>query len=193
MITLARFACALSCIATLAGCASELSGLGGNDKYACKAPQGVLCTSVAGVYANSVENNLPGQHMEKRADEPATMTTSPARTVPAPMPLSDGAALRASPRILRLWIAPWEDSDGDLHEQTFLYVVVDTGRWLIEHKRSGIRDEFMPITPPRTTPPVGSVQGMTSGRGQHLPLLSGGMAPSAAGGRVPDEGQSDAK
>ena len=193
MITSARFACALSCIAALAGCASELSGLGGSDKYACKAPQGVLCNSVAGIYANSVENNLPGQHMEKHADEPATMTNSPARTVPAPMPLSDGTALRSSPRVLRLWIAPWEDSDGDLHEQTFLYVVVDTGRWLIEHKRSAIRDEFMPITPPRTTPPVASVQNTTSGRERHLPLPSGAMVPPAAGGRAPDEGQPDAK
>ena len=148
MIALARFALGFTCIAALAGCASTLSGLGGSDKYACKAPEGVLCTSVAGVYANSVENNLPSQRIEKRPSESATKTTSPTRIVPTQKPLSDGAALRSSSRILRLWVAPWEDSDGDLHEQSFMYVVVDPGRWLIEHNRSAIRDEFMPIAPP---------------------------------------------
>ena len=192
MIALARFALGLSCIATLAGCASTLSGLGGSDKYACKAPQGVLCTSVAGVYANSVENNLPSQRMEKRPSEPATKAPSPARTVPTLKPLSDSAALRASPRILRLWVAPWEDSDGDLHEQSYLYVVVDTGRWLIEHNRSAIRDEFMPITPPRTMPPVAS-EGTTSGQVPRSPLPLGGMVPPAAGGPAPNEEQPDAK
>jgi conjugal transfer pilus assembly protein TraV len=193
MIALARIALALSCIAALAGCASTLSGLSGSDKYACKAPQGVLCTSVAGVYANSVENNLPSQRIEQRAGEPGSKTTSPARTVPTLKPASDGAALRSSSRILRLWVAPWEDSDGDLHEQSLLYVVVDSGRWLIEHKRSAIRDEFMPIAAPRTTPPIASEQGTSSGREQHLPLPLGGMIPPAAGGPARDEEQPDAK
>ena len=192
MIALVRLALGFTCIAALAGCASTLSGLGGSDKYACKAPQGVLCTSVAGVYANSVENNLPSQRIEKRASEPATKTPSPARTVATLKPLSDGAALRASPRILRLWVAPWEDSDGDLHEQSFLYVVVDPGRWLIEHNRSAIRDEFMPITPPRTMPPVVS-EGTTSNREPRMSLPLGGMVPPAAGGPAPYEGEPDAQ
>ena len=38
---------------TLAGCASTLSGVGGVDGYACKAPEGAMCTSVSGIYANS--------------------------------------------------------------------------------------------------------------------------------------------
>ena len=40
---------------TLSGCASTLSGLGGADGYACKAPEGAMCTSVSGVYANSFQ------------------------------------------------------------------------------------------------------------------------------------------
>jgi conjugal transfer pilus assembly protein TraV len=152
----------------------------------------VLCTSVAGVYANSVENNLPSQRIEKRPVEPATRATAPARMVPTLKPLSDGAALRSSARILRLWVAPWEDSDGDLHEQAFLYVVVDPGRWLIERNRSAIRDEFMPITPPRTTPPVAS-EGTTSGREPRSPLPLGDMVPPAASGPAPNEEQPDAR
>ena len=38
----------------LGGCATTLSGVGGSQRYACKAPPGVQCTSVSGVYANAV-------------------------------------------------------------------------------------------------------------------------------------------
>jgi len=45
---------------TLSSCMS-MSGLGGDSKYACKAPDGVTCDSVSGTYANAVANNLPSQ------------------------------------------------------------------------------------------------------------------------------------
>ena len=117
----------------------------------------------------------------------------PARPAAAPAPPGDGTALRSSPRILRVWIAPWEDSDGDLHEQSFLYVLIDTGRWLIEHKRSAIRNEFLPIAPPRTTPPVSSGQGATSNRVPGLAVPAGGTFASPAGGQAPNEEQPDAQ
>ena len=44
--------------AMLGGCGS-FSGLDGSSSFTCKAPDGVSCTSVSGVYANSVANNLP--------------------------------------------------------------------------------------------------------------------------------------
>lgn len=189
----ARHALVLSGIAALAGCASTLSGLGGNDKYACKAPDGVLCTSVAGVYSNSVQNNLPSQRLEKPPASPATKSTPPGRTVPSAMPAGDGTALRSTPRILRVWIAPWEDTDGDLHEQSFLYVVVDSGRWLIEHKRSAIRNEFAPITPPRQTPAIPAQQGTTSEREPRLPMQPGSAFPPLTGGRTPIEDEADVR
>ena len=40
----------------LGGCASSLSGVGGTQSYACKAPIGAQCTSVSGVYANANAN-----------------------------------------------------------------------------------------------------------------------------------------
>jgi conjugal transfer pilus assembly protein TraV len=52
---------------------------------------------------------------------------------------------------LRLWIAPWEDSDGDLHDASFVHVVVDTGRWLIERVRPVPLNRLDGITPPTAT------------------------------------------
>jgi conjugal transfer pilus assembly protein TraV len=50
--------------------------------------------------------------------------------------------------VLRLWIAPWEDADGDLHEASVLHVLVDTGRWLIERVIPANRQRVDAVRPP---------------------------------------------
>jgi conjugal transfer pilus assembly protein TraV len=151
-----------------AGCASTLSGVGGTPTYACKAPEGVLCTSVAGVYANSLQMNLPSQRTEKRVTDAAANVVTATRAAPGPNPApntgsvantasaSDAASIRSAPRVLRVWLAPWEDSDGDLQDQSYLYVVVDSGRWLIEHQRASIRNAYTPIAAPNAATPDAS-------------------------------------
>ena len=44
------------------------------------------------------------------------------------LPVEPGQLWREAQR-LRLWIAPWEDSQGDLHDQSYLYVVMNQGGW----------------------------------------------------------------
>lgn len=48
----------------LNGCAGSLTGLEGESKFACKAPDGVTCSSLSGIYANAVANNLPALRKE---------------------------------------------------------------------------------------------------------------------------------
>jgi conjugal transfer pilus assembly protein TraV len=50
--------------------------------------------------------------------------------------------------VLRLWIAPWEDADGDLHEASVVHVLVDTGRWLIERVTPANRQRVDAVRPP---------------------------------------------
>ncbi|WP_284620626.1 TraV family lipoprotein [Aquabacterium humicola] len=140
--------------AALAGCTS-MSGVGGSPDYGCKAPQGVTCESVSGTYANASQHKLPSQR--KASDRPATGAAQQApgaassATIPrvagvAPTPV----ALRSSPRILRLWFKPWEDADHDLHDQGYVYVQIDAGRWQVEHVQRHIRDAHAPVkAPPR--------------------------------------------
>lgn len=137
----------------LSGCASTLSGVGGVDGYACKAPEGAMCTSVSGVYANSAQGMpKPAKPPEKNSAPAAsaiygTSSIAPGRPAPAP-----SASIRSDPRVLRLWIAPWEDADGDLHEEALVHVVVDSGRWLIEHVRPVSRSRMDGVAPPM--PPI---------------------------------------
>ena len=61
----------------LAAC-TNMSGLSGSSSYACKAPDGVICDSVSGTYANAVQNNLPSQ--KPRAVAPATKEAAASAT-----------------------------------------------------------------------------------------------------------------
>lgn len=188
----------------LQGCAG-LSGLDSEGKFACKAPDGVTCMSVSGIYANSKANNLPGlrKHGEEEGAE-ATQTggseaptsgsrrgsyeynapannlavasgSGPAspKTMMAP---HSGSPMRTPERVLRVWMAPYTDSEGDLHDQNYFYVTVAAGQWLIEANRSNIRREFQSITPlqrtvsrPRTDAPSPDQQAQALMQSQQTP------------------------
>ena len=145
----AQVAAPLVVALALSGCASTLSGVGGADGYACKAPEGALCTSVSGVYANSTQGLPKPAQPPKTKSPPAAPAIYGASSIapggPATVP---GNSIRSNPRVLRLWIAPWEDADGDLHEAALVHVVVDTGRWLIEHVRPASRSRVDGVAPP---------------------------------------------
>lgn len=135
-------------LCALAGCTS-LTGLGGDSRYACKAPEGVACQSVSGTYANVAAT---GQAAPARADK-ASPASPPPVAGRSPDPVARPQAVAASPlrsasKVLRLWIKPWEDLDGDLFDQGYVYVQVDTGLWLLDHLQRSIRETYAPIRPP---------------------------------------------
>jgi len=133
----------------LSGCASTLSGVGGTDGYACKAPEGAMCTSVSGVYANTAQSlQQPAKPAEKKSPPAAIAIYGATSIAPGGHALASSTSIRSNPRVLRLWIAPWEDSDGDLHEEALVHMVVDTGRWLIEHVRPVSRNRVDGVAPP---------------------------------------------
>ena len=154
------FALVVGAAAALSGgCASTMSGLGGEGSYACKAPVGSQCTSVSGVYANSIHGQPPASALPKPADPPAktSASTTPLATGASPTTTpravdKSPTSLRSQPRVLRLWIAPWEDADGDLHEASVVHVLVDTGRWLIERVVPTSRNRIDAVRPPLPSP-----------------------------------------
>lgn len=138
----------LAAVALFGGCAANLSGVGGETTFKCKAPDGVQCQSVSGTYANARAGNLPALQTAVGSALAPLVTPS---AVPSPLRLRDAApfgAIRSDPTIIRIWIAPWEDADGDLMDQTYVYMPLDTGRWLIEHNRQRIKREFAPVRAP---------------------------------------------
>lgn len=141
------------------GCMS-LSGLDGSNKFACKAPDGVSCTSVSGVYANpplaeeaSKENGTktdsgkPDDLAKSAAALPVYSASRYFHAIP-----SSGTPLLSPPQVLRIWIAPWKDQDGDLRDQSYLYVMWDRGEWNVQHSRDAIRSRYAPVRRLQPTP-----------------------------------------
>lgn len=185
----------------LVGCTS-MSGLGGTSDFQCKAPEGIPCQSVSGVHFNERAGNLPahrtaaGHAADVGAPGRASgfMSGSPdaslsaltaGDTAPAPVL----GAIRSEPTVIRIWIAPWEDADGDLNDESRVYLQIDSGRWLIEHNRERIRREFAPLASsapqtrnpqvPTAPGPVRAVQGgapaRASGSGAGAGALGTGL------------------
>ena len=146
------------CLLLPLGACTSLSGLGGDSKYDCKAPDGVACDSVSGTYANALHHNLPSQRTQRSvaAQKEASAEISPKASARAASSIvsSDSSTvaisspLRSQARVLRLWIKPWEDADGDLYDQGYVYVQVDNGQWLIDHMQRQIRDAYAPLKAP---------------------------------------------
>lgn len=161
--------------ALMSGCMS-LSGLDAKSDFTCKAPDGVSCMSISGVSANVDRNNLPSSIKqrekeeltrdiseknsgkpagdEKRSDAANSNTqpmpsyaSSPSLSPANMLTLGSGTPVRVPPKELRIWIAPAEDSDGDLHEQRYVYVVVNDGRWMVDAVRLNTRNKYTRFQP----------------------------------------------
>ena len=131
----------LACI-WLTGC--SMIGLDAQKSFSCKAPPGIGCSSLSGVYANAVAGNLPDS-----TSRPATVYGKKDQgksTVVGEAPAT-GAPLLSEPTVLRVWIAPWEDSRKVLHDQSFLYAVAEPGHWQVAHSRKKIAEQYRVLMP----------------------------------------------
>lgn len=128
----ARLITLAAVVSLMSGCGSMAGFTDSGSKFACKAPAGVICTSVSGVYANAQQNNLPALHSGSR---PA-MASYAMPTGGAAFPVAAaGMPIRSQARVLRIWVAPWRDEDDTLHDQSYMYVMVEPGKWLVERSR----------------------------------------------------------
>jgi conjugal transfer pilus assembly protein TraV len=146
--------------ALLPGCTS-ITGLDARSKFSCKAAPGVSCESISGVHANASAGNLPFQRkaFNKGTTHPGSNKqgdTLPAydsvqaqeRLSPREMVATySGQPVRSPVLVLRTWVAPYEDENGDLFDQSYFYSVVHTGKWMIEANKSAISNQFRPIYP----------------------------------------------
>jgi hypothetical protein len=106
---------ALAVAAALNGCAT--TGTGGSD--------------ITGVSAADAQ---PSSAIE------GTCVVSSGAALPHP---EDPSALRVPARVMRIWIAPWEDSRGDLHAPGYLYTEIEPRRWALD-----ARDDHTPVIRP---------------------------------------------
>ncbi len=202
----------------LGGCASVLNGVGGSERYACRAPVGAQCTSVSGTYANGGAPNgrviqVP-DHMLGPITAPtliataqkdpgvtdhsqATDSTTALAATPPVVAAAAEPTLRTAPRVLQMWVAPWEDSDGDLHEATRVHVLIDQGRWRIErlrptHSSSPIHSSSAQASPLSTmVPMVPPTRWVRPPSRPAMPVNPAAPGPASASAQPTDQGFSD--
>lgn len=193
-------ACCGAVFGLLMAACGNMSGLGGSEQYGCKAPAGVQCQSVSGNYYNSVRGTtrLPAVGTgAKPGRSVALMNASLNRRaiLPTDHAVAGGAGyepqpLRSSPRILRLWIKPWEDADHDLVDQSYVYVRVDQGKWMLDHVQRQVREAYAPLRAPTkeagvaaSAPPTAPAA-LSSGSPQGLPMSAQPLDASAVSGQM---------
>jgi len=150
---------ALGLASTATGC-SSFSGLDAKATFACLYRWGHLP-----VGDRRLRREPPERAPRAAAREPHPEKSPGAKPTPqhgAPLPPGQTGGTRpiarrsrprhrpgrrsaAAPRILRIWVAPYEDSDGDLRTSPTCTLTVDPGGWEIAHTRRAIRDRFMAI------------------------------------------------
>jgi len=135
----------------LTGCATP--------KYACGVPDGIGCKPLSEVHRmardgtlkmRAAPNNndefqqkkspaaqadvmkLAGGGKQKTASNPEPELSLPPRTVPEIITVTPGTPILTPPRTMRVWVARWPDEDGTLHDETYLYLRLDNGQWLIK-------------------------------------------------------------
>ncbi|WP_209015588.1 type IV conjugative transfer system lipoprotein TraV [Roseibium sp. RKSG952] len=139
---------------TLAGCASPFN-IGSSD-YACPGmPSGVACKSARDVYAMTNDGQVPAAMNSIAAgvddlsgDTPPSAGTAPirnaafatTRTPTEPIPV------RTPAQVMRIWIAPREDVNGDLHVSSYVFTEIEPRRWSIGTPAPQSTPKLNPLT-----------------------------------------------
>lgn len=131
---------------TLGAC-SSITGFSG--EYNCSIQPDGVCASLSTAYDMANRGALPGQKpIAASAPAAADKDAAAGALSPAQMQApSSGAPLRIQPTILRVWVAPWEDDVGALRDQSYAYLSIDPGRWVVETNRAAIRNQFRAVYP----------------------------------------------
>ena len=98
-------------------------------KYGCPAPEGVQCKPISEVYRSVSQTGGTVPKGKGSAAPTKTPSAAPGVEGSAGGEADGPSPIRSAPKILRVWVAPWIDTEGDLHQQSYLYVVIDHGAW----------------------------------------------------------------
>jgi type IV conjugative transfer system lipoprotein TraV len=114
-------------ITTTSGCASN---------YPCGEPSAGKCLSVTDNYKKSYTDYTNPDDADKPGFFGSSSSGSSSSKYPIQMNFSkyaqipaDGAPLLSQPKMMRVWLTPYTDTDNIYHDQAYEYVLVDKGRW----------------------------------------------------------------
>ena len=123
--------------ALLGGCATQ---------YGCKGmPDDPTCLSTTEAY-QFTDKALP-ETPKVEATVQTDLSVSKLSSVPRqPVPkIDDPTPIRTPAQVMRIWIAPWEDSEGDLMVSNYVYTEVEPRRWMIGKSAPTLSPTLIPL------------------------------------------------
>lgn len=152
--SIARLGAIAALISLATGCASALSI--GSPNYACSGlPEGAACQSTRDIYEATHDGNVPlkletpeefenkkksrrkaskkakAEVTEEAAKEVAVQKDPVVENYVAPRLPDRPIPIRTPAEVMRIWVAPWEDTNGDLVTNGYIYTEIEPRRWVI--------------------------------------------------------------
>ena len=120
----------LIAVLTLTGC-SSLSGLqDAKSDFACTVDMTPRCASLSAVHESLDKEETLGNAVVIRDETHESQVSPSSDPLMIETPLM--SPKRAPEEILRIWIAPYIDKEGDLHAEHVIFTTVRTARWAPE-------------------------------------------------------------
>ncbi len=115
-------------------------------EYGCKGmPDEPQCLSTTQAYQ---ETNRALADVTVNPDHPVETTPandlSPAVQQPVPK-IDDPTPIRTPSQVMRIWIAPWEDAEGDLMVSNYVYTELEPRRWMIGKSAPSLSPSLIPL------------------------------------------------
>jgi conjugal transfer pilus assembly protein TraV len=111
----------LSITGFLAACSSMNSG------FDCPNKAGVMCKSVDQINGMVDTGQIQGRSQELTKVGQSNQEFQP---YPVTAAYSPGAPLRYGETVQRIWIAPYEDTENNYHQDNLMYAIVKDGHWI---------------------------------------------------------------
>ncbi|NJA06482.1 TraV family lipoprotein [Methylococcaceae bacterium WWC4] len=148
---ISRYGISVLLITVATGCATT--------EYGCKGmPDEPSCLSTTQAYqvTNTAITEAPPANSQE-----SESTSTPAFALPLQQPvpkIEDPTPIRTPSQVMRIWIAPWEDADGDLMVSNYVYTELEPRRWMIGKAASTASSSLIPLQveqrPPEKRPTI---------------------------------------
>lgn len=119
-------------------------GTGCATQYGCKGmPDEPQCLSTTQAY-QATNPALVEPSVDQ--DTPIEPQLQPSPPLQQPVPkIDDPTPIRTPSQVMRIWIAPWEDAEGDLMVSNYVYTELEPRRWMIGKSAPTLSPSLIPL------------------------------------------------
>lgn len=158
-----------------------------NSKFSCPGmPSGVVCKKPSEVYAMTNNGRLATNNGAEEACDKKCQKKRQAQGGEASgllqnrllEPLTGPMPIREAPQVMRVWVAPYNDENDDLHWPSFVFTEITKRRWSIGETAAG---ETVTLTPMQVVSSAAPTEDQAAANAMNAASAAGvgGMQPKA--------------